>query len=283
LEQGPIVDLQRFSSPGSGSGAPYGEELYPYVPQELKADLTRWQEYIQKKGSRYFQWAAESGGGRTDPEMQSTDDALDLGAWDENSTTMEIPRAWLTSLEVAGLTVDEAISEEAIELCELTESETAAVAKIYQQMRERFLEMEKRHFQRSSSNSLEFVLHAFPQENASLRAEFSQSLKGLLGDERGETLAGLVRTPISFRKVSELIQKSMFTQEHEELLERIHEKRWMERGDHEIYFKLQGNERGLTLEYRSPTDPATGGSATLNWDKVPFRWKHLLKRDLIAP
>jgi RNA polymerase sigma factor (sigma-70 family) len=283
LDQGPIVDLERASSPGNFYGSPYGEELYQYVPEGLKADLARWREYIRKKGSTYFEWAATMRDSMQDSQIGSSEIFRNLKPWDDESLTVEIPMERLSTLSIAGLTPVEAISEDAVELCGLTEAEVALASKIHENIKERFLELERGHFERVSTNSLEFVLHAFPRENAALQLEFARSLRSLLGDERGEMLYALIRTPMSKRNIYAWMQKSVDFQRQNEFLSEISRKRWLDRGDHEIQLKLVQMGADWRVEHRSVTDPNDVGAATLNWSRVPMRWRHLLTRDLVEP
>jgi hypothetical protein len=203
--------------------------------------------------------------------------------WDEDAPTVELPKAWITALGIAGLASDETVSPEAVALCELTPLESEAVATLYATMKEKFAELEKAHFGRLGSNNGAFVLRAFPEKSAALQQEWNQSLRAMLGDARGDLLDQLIRTrmsPMTREEVLSSIRARLATRTGNRF-EMPDTPGWLHRGLHETYVSLEQKEGATAIYVHCPSSSEDENRSFVP-GRIPKRWRHLLTPDTLS-
>lgn len=215
----PLVDLHRNSTTsglGNGRGAAfacegfnYGAPLDPYAPESLKPVLARWRKWISDHPGTQKTEPGTGSSTAVAPEADSKNKLVSPGLespvdgfqhWDEHASYVELPKSVFDALKIAGLTEDQEVSADASALCELTLLEGEAIRGLYGAMKKRGEQLECDHLVRLKSGDGKFAVRAFPEESAALQTEWSQKLKEMLGNERGELLDQLIRTPSSNRQ-----------------------------------------------------------------------------------
>ena len=105
-----------------------------------------------------------------------------------------------------------------------------------------------------------------------MRTEWTEKLKELLGENRGELLDELVRTPIS---------PAFYLQKHRRFLpESNDDVNWLRRGTETIEIEIDPDTRSVRFQSQVK-DGNHGSFGPFNPDRVPKRWQHLLTRDLV--
>ncbi len=263
-------------------GFNYGAPLDPYAPESLKPVLVRWRKWItDHPGTQKTEPGTDSSnavGPEADAQNKLVSPGLESPAdgfqrWDEHATYVELPKSHFDALKREGLTEDQEVSADASALCKLTPLEGEAIRGLYGAMKKRCEQLEGDHLVRLKSGDGKFVVRAFPEESAALKTEWSQKLKELLGDERGELLDQLIRTPNSHRQ-------SRHGAPSEDDLD------WLRSGQAELDIEVTngppdpvGNPTRMVRYKSEAGDVQIGGP--LRSMRMPKRLRHLLTPDVL--
>lgn len=214
-----LFDTVVTGGPGRGEGRsvggrPYGQPLDQYAPDKMKPMLARWRQMLAEGAVRSTNSEPEKpnsrvpaapvpkpGGSTASAGPQPWSGRVSPTRWDHSARYMDLTKDLLKSLRIPGFT-DGEISTEAATAFGLTKSDRKAVRDLYDAMKIRFEQVERKHFKRTDPLKSTFVIEAFPEESAALQREWLKKLNDVVGPSRAELLDQSIRTqapPFRFR------------------------------------------------------------------------------------
>ena len=289
---GLLVDLYK-SYTGGAHGITYTAHLDQYAPEALKPVLTQWRKTIADRTAKSAAVgetprAIQSNervwpNNQKAPKAEAASSSASSSLWDDKSPFVDLRKTLIKSLQVPGLTPDGGISPEAMTLFGLKAEEEKAVHALYDEMKVRFEQLERTHFTRTQPAKNSFVIRAFPEQSATLRQEWMEKLKDLVGRSRGELLDHSIRTAPSPFQLMRRSDRPMF--------DRVFLSSgpdWLHRGAAEVHLDVSTTNPGrdgqptYRIEYRTQGEGGARGSFGGRPDQFPERWRHLLTPDVLG-
>lgn len=275
---GAVVDLEKFYSGDGGGGGVSGTYFEPdldaYAPKELQRVLGRWRSLCEQRnqeaiagGAQLLPRTRNRSADFYQPRTSDSSQTREAGKlWEENSGSIELPIGLLGNLGIAGLNDDGTVSSDARTLCGLTQTDVEFVEQTYMRFRDEVIQLEKDHFAAHPQDPGRFILNAFPQEMAALRAHWRRELEQRFGTDIAVLLDRLIRTQLSgfarFRPGSFVLPNA------EEPVG------WLGLGDEDWVVTVGP---GFKFYYRSnQNEEHTGGFEDSSGRTVPLRWRHLI-------
>jgi hypothetical protein len=272
---------------GSVGGRPYTKPLDKYAPEMMKPILVRWRKSIVTNAKENTVSASNaSNEEKPSSSTSETNPSLSAEKWDEQILFYDLPKTQINSMQVAGLTDEYEISPEAVALYGLSDSDRKAVITLYHDLRVRFENIERAHFERTKPGENKFVLRAFPEKAAVLQGEWSEKLSQLLGRNRAEFLDESIRTPLirhpMMRRMMRRGGHVPLGLRHLRFGDRGPD--WLHRGTEEIRIDVtfeNGPDGQPKQRIRQEGEP--GGTSITPRGQIPERWRHLLTSDMLEP
>ena len=179
--------------------------------------------------------------------------------------------------------MEEEVSPEAAALFGLSVADQMVVSDLYKQMKTRFEQLERAHFERMELVKNGYVLQAFPEESAALKNEWLEKLKDFVGQTRGELLDQTFRTEIT---ALHFINQRTWQKLRNNLALGFGDVGWLRRGTTMIRLQVtpEADESGrsrLKVDYQDENgEPGSFNGAR---GHIPKRWRHLLTPDMLGP
>ncbi|HEX7859513.1 MAG TPA: hypothetical protein VF773_04260 [Verrucomicrobiae bacterium] len=276
------VDLY-YGSGRNFHGVTWGEPLDRYAPETLRPILAGWRKDAVKVESKSAADAVAKSSVR-ETGVESSNRAGN-SKWDETVPFADLPKTVIKSLELPAFTFEEKFFPETVALFGLSEMEQQAVIDLYSEMKLRFEQLERANFHRVKPGRNNFVIKAFPEESAALKAEWVEKLKELVGATRGELLDKSIRTELSPDHAMNKPEK------RDGILRNFdgHWRRgpnWFRRGTEETQIDVTtGEENGrpmLKIDHKTGGEGGERGSGSVPGGRIPVRWQHLLTPDMLG-
>jgi hypothetical protein len=283
---------------GGGGGGPYAQPFDQYAPESMRPVLARWRKAVAEANTNKIQTgtsthrpSAREAESQTTPQRNNRpaippapgDSAVAIAKWQNGSSYVDVPKTAIPLLRIAGLNMDQEISDEAVILFGLTGSERRGIDKLHKRMKARFEKLERSHFERTQATENSFVIRAFPDQAKKLQGEWSRSLGGIVGIERAAFLDDAIRTPSTCkwrRSATGVDDMYLLRMEIERGLD------WLQRGMAETQFDLMVNAgpdgRPAVQQFQWKGEGRDIGNAG-SVGPIPERWRHLLTLDKLKP
>lgn len=272
---------------GGGAGAwRYVESFDQYAPESMRPVLARWRKTIAEANTNETQTGTttsrpSSSGAQArmmaktsqEPGMpvSPSGSGATFAKWENGASFVDVPKSAIKLFRIAGLTVGEEVSDEAVTLFGLTPPERRRVDALFKEMKARFEKLERAHFEQTNTTANSFVIRAFPDEAKALQMEWSRQLAGIVGIQRGPLLEESIRTPYwpNFRRGNQGFER----------MRPGREANWLKRGVAETRFDVtvtSGADGRPTIQnVQWAVDKGGSGGGGGGAGAIPEHWRHL--------
>jgi len=313
-EPAPTIDLIKMTrdlhADGVSGGGTTGahspsEALDQYAPEKMKPVLARWREIIANATGivATTEVTVLSDGGKKEraglhdvtasdqqrhPDTAQSSVASTAPKWDDAVRFADLPKRLIGSQRIPCLTQEGDVSPEAATLFGLSVKEQAAIRALYAEMKIRFEQVERAHFELVDPTQFKFVLRAFPEKSAALKNEWAERLKELVGTERGTLLDESIRAsttaPMRFFLFGRGEPPGPNIPGPGPRMFGAPGPGWLSRGTAEMTLDVTfeaGPAGQPTQRIEFQTEGGGRGSSSGPRGQVPERWQHLLTPDLL--